>query len=352
MQRKDFKAARDYIVLKDLSAFGPMLQTIKMIKTDEPTMDLFVAHPWASLDLLTSKSERFRVLVLKQLAKAPCTIEQPWNLILYSDEVTPGNVHAPLNNRKFQAAYWSFLELGPAALSHEEYWLVMMTEYSSNIKECAGGMSQVFVALIKLFFEPNGFNAAPSAGGILLNSLGVRLFVVMGVVLQDGGAHKSVWHSRDGSKMCMLCKNLFTIKSELTDADGTELLTCGVTKLADLVPETSQSLRDKARYLEYYRTAPNFDELQQALGITYHRHMLLLGRYLGKYADVVEVFMQDYIHALWVDGMFNLLLCLLFEAFVQQRQPVYKTFSDYLLSWSWPGKGKVQASDLAPIFGN
>ena len=84
MQRKDFKAARDYIVLKDLSAFGPMLQTIKMIKTDESTMDLFVAHPWASLDLLISKSERFRVLVLKQLAKAPCTMEQPWNLILYS----------------------------------------------------------------------------------------------------------------------------------------------------------------------------------------------------------------------------------------------------------------------------
>ncbi len=174
--------------------------------------------------------------MLKQIAKAPCTIEQPWNIILYPDEVSPGNAHAPLNNRKFQAVYWSFLELGPAALSHGEYWLVMMAESSSNIQECAGGMSQVFVVLIKLFFEPNGFNAAPSASGILLNSLGVRLFVVMGVVLQDGGAHKSVWHSCDGSKMCMLRKNLFTIKSELTDADGTELLSCGVTKLADLVP--------------------------------------------------------------------------------------------------------------------
>ena len=66
--------------------------------------------------------------------------------------------------------------------------------------------------------------------------------------------------------------------------------------------------------------------------------MLLLDRYLDKYVDVVEVFMHDYMHALWVDGIFNLLLYLLFEAFFQQRQPVYKSFSDYLLSWSWPGQ--------------
>lgn len=348
---KHFREARDDVVLKSMTSFGPMLQTVKMVKLDDTEMNLFVAHPWALLDFMISHSDRIKALVLKQLARAPCTMEQPWHIILYSDEVTPGNVHAPSNNRKFQAVYWSFLELGPAALSHEEYWFVMMTEFSSNVRECAGGMSQVFTSLIKLFFEPNGFNAAPSAGGIYLTSLGIRLFVVMGVVLQDGGAHKSVWHSRDGSKMCMLCKNLFTIKSALCDADGTELLTCGVTKLAELVPETSKSLRDKARYLEYHRRDPNFDDLQQALGITYHPHMLLLDRYLDAYVDVVDTFMHDYMHALWVDGIFNLVLYLLFEAFFQERRPIYKTFSEYVLSWAWPSKNKVKATDLAQIFG-
>ena len=75
-------------------------------------------------------------------------------------------MHAPLNKRKFQAVYWSFLEFDSAALSHEEYWFPMMAEFSQNVKEVSGGMSQIFVALCKLFFEPNGFNVHPSKGGI------------------------------------------------------------------------------------------------------------------------------------------------------------------------------------------
>ena len=325
--RKHFKEARDDVVLKQMTPFGPLLQTVQMTKADESSMDLFVAHPWALLDFCISKCRCLKTFMLKQLSIAPCTADNPWHLILYSDEVTPGNTHAPLNKRKFQAAYWSFIEFGPAALSHEEFWFIMMAEFSFNVRACSGGMSQVFVKLCKLYFEPDGFNAAPSAGGVRLVSLDIRIFVVIGVILQDGGAHKSVWHSRDGSKMCMLCKNLFTIKSELCDADGTDLLTCGVTKLKDLVPETSKSLRDKARYLQHHRNDRNFADLQQALGITLHPHMFLLDRYLDDHIDIVKVFMHDYMHAFWVDGIFNLMLYLLFEQLVQQGRQIYATFS-------------------------
>ena len=350
-QGKHVQEGRDDLVLKFKTSFGPMLQTIKTVTTDGSSLDLFVAHPWAVLDTCISKSKRLRKLIDKQLALKPCTPDKPWNIILYSDEVTPGNTHSPQNDRKFQAVYWSFLEFGPWALSHEEYWFPLMTEYSSVVKGCSGGLSQVFASLLKLFFEPGGFNAAPSAGGILLESLSVRFVAELGVVLQDGGAHKAVWHSRDGSKMCMLCKNLFTTKSEICDSDGTALLTCSVCKLDDLVAETSDSLRNKARFLEYHRTAPNFDDLQQATGITYHPHMFLLDRYLDTYVDIVAVFMHDYMHAFWVDGVFNLMVYLLFESFWQQgRRTVYKTFGDYLMHWTWPDNAKVTATYMASIF--
>ena len=159
--------------------------------------------PGRCLTRVFRKSKRLRKLIDKQLALKPCTPDKPWNIILYSDEVTPGNTHSSQNDRKFQAVYWSFLEFGPWALSHEEYWFPLMTEYSSVVKGCSGGLSQVFASLLKLFFEPGGFNAAPSAGGILLESLSVRFFAERRGVLQDGGAHKAVWHFRDGSKMCM-----------------------------------------------------------------------------------------------------------------------------------------------------
>ena len=349
--RNDFRAGRDEFVNAN-TGFGPMLQTIKTTKPDGSSLDMFAAHPWAVLDTCISKSNRLRRLIDKQLALTPCTPETPWHIILYSDEVTPGNTHSPQNNRKFQAVYWSFLEFGPWALSHEEYWFPIMTEYSSVVKECSAGLSQVFAQLIKLFFEPGGFNALPSAGGILLESLDMRMFAELGIVLQDGGAHKSVWHSRDGSKMCMLCKNLFTTRSEICDSDGTALLVCGVCKLDDLEPETSKSLRDKARFLEHNLNDPDFYNLQQATGITYHQHMLILDRQLDNVVDITEVFMHDYMHAFWVDGIFNTMVYLLFQAFVLKgRRTVYKTFSDFLMSWTWPSKNKVEASYMASIFG-
>ena len=117
-------------------------------------------------------------------------------------------------------------------------------------------MSQVFVALCKLVFEPGGFNVRPSKGGINLQPIEARFFAVMGVILQDGGAHKSVWHSRDGSKVCLLCKNLFTIDSKLSDEDDTGMLCCGVINLTELKV--------------YHRNSRGFKELEQSLGVTYH----------------------------------------------------------------------------------
>ena len=128
----------------------------------------------------------------------------------------------------------------------------------------------------------------------------VRIWAKLGGALQDGGAHKSVWHSRGdaGSKFCLLCKNLFAEESELVDDDGTNLLCCNVFKYAELVPATSKELRKTYRYLEKVKSrgvlnAGEFVAVQQALGLTYHKHALLLERSLDAFCDPVEIYMHD-----------------------------------------------------------
>ena len=116
--------------------------------------------------------------------------------------------------------------------------------------------------------------------------------------MQDGSAHKSVWHSRGdkASKFCILCLNLFDQESEMVDEDGTNLLCCNVLTWEQLVPASSKGLRKNARFLEKNATtmAPGpFIVLQQSLGLTYHKHALLLERRLGAYVDPVEVYMHD-----------------------------------------------------------
>ena len=56
------------------------------------------------------------------------TAENPWSLSFYTDGVTPGYPLTPMNKRKFQACYWSFIDLGANALPREESWFTVMTE--------------------------------------------------------------------------------------------------------------------------------------------------------------------------------------------------------------------------------
>ena len=58
------------------------------------------------------------------------------------------------------------------------------------------------------------------------NGINARLRVRLGAVLQDGGAHKAVFHAKGdgGTRMCFLCNNLVADRSRLVD--GENQLTC------------------------------------------------------------------------------------------------------------------------------
>ena len=52
--------------------------------------------------------------------QCPPTPARPWNMILYIGEILSGNQLAYKSARKMWCCYWSVLEFGSAALSHEE----------------------------------------------------------------------------------------------------------------------------------------------------------------------------------------------------------------------------------------
>ena len=128
--------------------------------------------------------------------------------MLYSDEVTPGNPLATNNKRKFHAIYWSFLEFGTNALSREESWFCITTTLSIHINAIHAGLSQAFSAVIKMLFDQGGFDLGFAGMLLPFEPTAVRLWVKLRIVIQDGGAHKSMWHCRgDGaSKLCLLRK--------------------------------------------------------------------------------------------------------------------------------------------------
>ena len=346
--RNAMRHARD-LQNSEPTPFGPVLQTLTVFDNDDEEQKLTIAHPFALLWKASSDCDSFMTFFRAKLADHPPSLENPWHLLLYTDEVTPGNPLATLNKRKFHALYWSFLEFGVTALSREECWFCVATEYSIYVTPLSAGLSQVVAAVLQCFFS-GGVNLAVT--GVLL-PFGVRLWAKLGGFIQDGGAHKFVWHSRgDGaSKFCLLCKNLFDQESEIVDEDGSNLLSCDVLTWDELVQASSNDLRKTARYLERKVNLPPaaFLLLQQSLGMTYHKHALLLNRYLDDYVSPVDVYLHDWMHAIFVDGVFNLILYLLLEAVIQIGfTDVYEVFSKYIANWKWPHR--VQGANLHGIF--
>ena len=136
--RNDQREARDMKVT-DKTAYGPIAQYLDL-KPADPAGDnvpLLMAHPLAMIWKAYRECDAFAAFLDARLVAQPCTPDTPWKMILYGDEVHPGDVLGGNKARKFQAVYYSFLEFGLVALSYESLWFTLTTTRSSFIKAAA-----------------------------------------------------------------------------------------------------------------------------------------------------------------------------------------------------------------------
>ena len=168
---------------------------------------------------------------------------------------------------------------------------------SSEVSKLAAGMSQVFGALLKTFFDPNGHNA--KLWGIALEFPDGRartIFVDMGVFIQDGAAHKYMWCSKgaSGTNFCSLCRNAVTVSSGLAEPRHNP---SGYLKTDDPNINNFDVHTDESIYLlvqmlalkSYVVDKPHMDELEQAYGWKHEPYnMLLDGHALTNYACMLK----------------------------------------------------------------
>ena len=209
-------------------------------------------------------------------------------------------------------------------------------------------MSQVFAVLIKQFFDPIGFNL--HLGGVRLPS-GDRLWAELGCFVQDGDARTQMWCIRGskGTKVCLLCNNVFSGESKIVDEDKQALLACHVIKEEDRIAATDDELRANMWYLDAHASQPGFIELQQALGLTYHRHSLLLDRSLDDIVKPTSQYMHDWMRTLVANGVYNSVICQLLEEFIKAGSTnVYEICKGFIAQWRWPAN--IYAADRSDIF--
>jgi hypothetical protein len=181
----------------EVTPFGPLHQEIMLTSELHGAIPLRVVHPLALLWILYTTCVPFAEFFDDRHAEHPSTEYSPWDFCLYTDEVVPGNAMAIDPSRKVQVLYASFLQFMPAALCREEFWFCITAKRSADVNKCDGAMAQVVGSVLKMLFC--GALGTLSAGGIYLQRPGhaaIRLFARLGPIVQDGSAHKMMWHCK------------------------------------------------------------------------------------------------------------------------------------------------------------
>lgn len=117
-------------VVSTCSEFGPLIQSMELVKEDGTLFKCWYANPASHLEMALQRSRHLRTVFQRALQENA----SGWHLVAYSDGVTPGNALKPLNRRKTWVVYWTFCELNHH-LQNDLCWFTMLILRSDEVKE-------------------------------------------------------------------------------------------------------------------------------------------------------------------------------------------------------------------------
>jgi len=160
-QRKHIREAT-HKELSKYDEYGPMFCEVALEGEQPCTATIVNLH--ALLFAAFGQGGGFYKLLKDTMQKTPPTPHSPYQLILYSDEVVPGNVLSADNRRKCWLVYASIAQFGSEVLSQECAWLTLACCRSSFLTHCFAGIGQLMKAIIKkkirmlcVIFKKEGF---------------------------------------------------------------------------------------------------------------------------------------------------------------------------------------------------
>ena len=329
--------------------------TIQLPLADGTTFTWSLARPQAVLRKCVAKSPALK-RVLGGLAVGN-TYLNPLSIVHYNDEVTSGNLLAPVHSRSFTAFRFSFMEFGKL-LSAQQFWFEYAVLRSSVLDQVVGGESFVQRQLQHLFVtSAESFQRV----GAQLDDLGhgpVVIFARNTNLIADMAAASGCLDlkSASGFKPCIKCANGVK-KGALTDADhplpnpGNELMEITAPSLRGFVSNTNEALWESVDELQVMTrlvqrkqmTKAKFELAQMACGLSFNPHGLLADKRLRKYFKPLDMHTEDWAHVYLCKGVGGDELAHLMGR-LKTFNVKYDTFREELKLWNWPrvhhGTGK------------
>ncbi|CAK9066921.1 unnamed protein product [Durusdinium trenchii] len=330
---KDMRAAnRQQLAL--FNGYGPLLQEEKLVMINGESCSLLFINLMSLLHGAYKRCLGFHQLLKSTLDK----YTEPLHLMVYADEITPGNVLSHSPSRKLWCIYVSFEEFKHHSLS-ENGWLTLCLLRSDMASKVEAHLSQIVkVILLSIFCN----NCCIGDVGLQLQEIDgtpvpKRLKMKLGCFIMDGQAQKLAWACKgdSGSRFCTLCSNIFQSHGSTEEEE-------------ELVNEISKHCRYRDLCLNSNtdilaswdrmssRAASDmpkgeFKLWEQASGISWSSHALLACKELRHVMMPADQFCHDWMHGLLSNGVlckgtFNLL----------QALDMWEVVQGYVEQWHLP----------------
>ena len=131
-----------------MTPYGRVIQSMPMPFKNLPVWEFI--HPMAIMYHLTKSSTAFADVMFSS-----CTVGVPLRIVLYIDEVCPGNPLRPEKSRTLQAIYWACADWPQWVLQRTASWPTFGTIRSSLVENFDGGVAGFMVRILKVFFSEN-----------------------------------------------------------------------------------------------------------------------------------------------------------------------------------------------------
>ena len=289
---------------KAMTPYGSVVQKMKL--GTEKLEDWDICHPFAYLWYLTTISVQFAT-VMETCGRAG----RPLRLVLYMDEMVPGNPFRADKGRTLMCIYWAFVDWPAHMLTRTFAWPCFSILRATVMNSLSGGASYLARLIMRIFFPESGDSLST---GVILKGTGTNPdYMITGVFagwLCDLDGHKKVtqWKGWSGHMCCPDCSNLRKDAVGVS-ADGIIGLDCAdPTLFRRRSNEDVFAIVDDlvARNGTMSKTA--FENLQTIVGFNLVPNGLLLDMQLRTVYKPINHTIRDWQHTLVGDGVVNTLI--------------------------------------------
>ena len=304
-------------------------------------------HPTAFIYYLSTVCSTFSAMMSSMIAASNGSLK----LILYGDEMTPGNVLRSDKGRQLLNIYYAFVEMPTWLLHRKDGWLLLGSIQTKVLKHLVGGSSALMKrVLLRMFVDGTanlntGFMVACDGGFKVCRA-------TFHALIADEKGLKEFFDIKGsgGWKCCISCKNVlnFIHKRQDKRQDRNDGYAVGIecrdsSKIDRQTNDGFLRIVDMLKSRHHTHSASSMDQLETDVGVNYNAHGLLFCDELRPFLKPVDQYCRDWQHTLVSGGVAELQLAAILTLMHKSKPPIHMDLvSTYAQKYTLPkSRGKV-----------